>query len=82
MAPDVFPKVLRNLWCMSFFQLSVMMLLVWAVIPYADIQAHPGNILSLLAQYAAGAKWLRYWLVGDAVLTLCSGSSFKSFKLM
>lgn len=73
--PQTFPKVLRNLWLMSFIQLTTMMLLVWAVVPYSDVQSHSGNILSLLAEHAAQAKWLRYWLVADAVLVLCAGTS-------
>jgi hypothetical protein len=52
-----------------------MMLLVWAVVPYSDITANPNNIISLLAEYAAGAKWLRYWLVTDAVLVLCASKA-------
>jgi hypothetical protein len=58
---------------MSFFQLPLMMLFIWAVVPYTDIVAHPSNILSLLAEHAARSKWLRYWLVADAVLVLCAG---------
>jgi len=50
-----------------------MMLLVWAVVPYDRIQSNPSNILSILAEEAAQAKWLRYWLVCDAVLVLCAG---------
>src|SRR5271169_3380689 len=70
--PGAFPKVLRNLWLLSLVQLTLMMLLVWAVVPYSDIISNPSNIVSLLAEYAAGAKWLRYWLVSDAVLVLCA----------
>jgi amino acid transporter len=58
---------------MSFIQLTMMMLLVWAIVPYAQVQSHSSNILSLLAENAAQAKWLRYWLVADAVLVLCAG---------
>jgi len=72
--PKVFPKVLRNLWMISSGQLVLMMLLVWAVVPYGDIQNNPGNILSLLAEYAVQSKWLRYILVADAVLVLCAGN--------
>lgn len=56
-----------------------MMLLVWAVVPYSDIQAHSNNILSHLAEHAAQSKWLRYWLVVDAVLTLCAGSPLNMY---
>jgi hypothetical protein len=59
---------------MSFFQLTLMMLLVWAVVPYSDIQSNSSNVLSILAQHAAGAKWMRYWLVTDAVLVLGAGT--------
>lgn len=70
--PGAFPKVLRNLWIMSFSQLTLMMLLVWAVVPYPEIQSYPNNILSILAQQAVGGKWLRYIVVTDAVLVLCA----------
>ena len=50
-----------------------MMLLVWAVVPYTSIQTNSSNIVSILAEEAVGAKWLRYWLVADAVLVLCAG---------
>jgi len=57
---------------MSFVQLTFMILLVWAVVPYPDIQSNSNNILSILAEAAVQAKWLRYWLVVDAVLVLCA----------
>ena len=72
--PGAFPKVLRNLWIMSFSQLTLMMLLVWAVVPYAEIQSYPNNILSILAQHAIEGKWLRYVVVTDAVLVLCAST--------
>src|SRR5215471_4154070 len=75
--PRVLPKVLRNLLVISNCQLILMMLLVWAVIPYSVIQINSGNILSLLAEYAAQGKWLRYMLVADAVLVLCAGNSLE-----
>jgi len=70
--PGAFSKVLRNLWILSFSQLTLMMLLVWAVIPYTEIQSYSNNILSILAQHAVGGKWLRYVVVMDAVLVLCA----------
>ena len=73
--PGVLTKILRNLWVISNGQLLIMMLLVWAVVPYSEMQSGPGNILSLLAEHAVQAKWLRYMLVGDAVLVLCAGTS-------
>jgi hypothetical protein len=54
------------------------MMLVWAVVPYPVIQGNPNNILSHLAEYASGAKWMRYWLVTDAVLVLGAGITLKS----
>jgi Amino acid permease len=75
--PGVFPKILRNLWLMSSIQLTLMMLLVWALVPYDEIRLHSANILSILAEYAAGSRWLRYWLVVDAVLVLCAGIIFQ-----
>lgn len=60
---------------MSLIPLTLMMLLVWAIIPYSEIQSNSANIVSILAERAVGAKWLRYWLVADAVLVLCAGRS-------
>ena len=72
--PGVFPKILRNLWLASLVQESAMMLLVWAIVPYQSIHGNLSNIVSVLAEEAAQAKWLRYWLVCDAVLVLCAGT--------
>jgi Amino acid permease len=77
--PGMFPKVLRNLWLLSLIQLTLMMLLVWAIIPYDEIKLHSENILSVLAERAAGGTWLRYWLVCDAVLILCAGLTSSLF---
>lgn len=74
--PGVFPKVLRNLWLLAFSQLILMMLFVWAVVPYSDIQSQASNILSVLAQEATHAKWLRYVVVADAVLVLCASEIY------
>ena len=72
-----FPKVLRNLWLMSFSQLTLMILLAWAVVPYSNILSHSNNILSILSEYAVQAKWLRYCLftaIGLAMFGIVGGN--------
>ncbi|KAG6833272.1 hypothetical protein H0H87_009447 [Tephrocybe sp. NHM501043] len=65
------PLVLRNLHLPAIVLNSVIMVLVLAVVPL-EIILHGSNVLSVLAQMAAG-KWLRTWIVVDAIIVLCGG---------
>ncbi|EKM52801.1 uncharacterized protein PHACADRAFT_212012 [Phanerochaete carnosa HHB-10118-sp] len=69
--PGKFPQVLRNLHYPALLLNSLAMLFVLAHVPLGTIVGQ-GNILSVLAQTVAG-KWLRTWVVVDAVIVLCGG---------
>ncbi|KJA23900.1 hypothetical protein HYPSUDRAFT_39416 [Hypholoma sublateritium FD-334 SS-4] len=69
--PGKFPLVLRNLHIPAIGMNTVLMLLVLAVIPM-DVILGGANVLSVLAQ-ASGGRWLRTWIVVDAIIVLCGG---------
>ncbi|KAF8654813.1 hypothetical protein AX16_003382 [Volvariella volvacea WC 439] len=66
-----FRSVLRNLHLPAIGLSSTMILLVMAIIPL-DTVLQGANILSVLAEESAG-KWMRIWIVVDAVVVLCGG---------
>ncbi|KAF8957524.1 AAAP amino acid permease [Flammula alnicola] len=66
-----FPLVLRNLHIPAIFLNTLIMLLVLAVVPL-DVILGGANVLSVLAQ-ASGGRWLRTWIVIDAIIVLCGG---------
>ncbi|KAF8558693.1 hypothetical protein OG21DRAFT_1481374 [Imleria badia] len=70
MQPGTYPKVLRNLHFSTMILNPMMMLFVLALLPL-NVQTQ-ANVLSLLAQKVAG-RWLRVWVVTDAVIVLCAG---------
>ncbi|KAG6905908.1 hypothetical protein DXG01_016979 [Tephrocybe rancida] len=65
------PLVLRNLHIPAIGLSSTAMVLVLAIVPL-DTVLRSSNILSVLAQMAAG-DWLRTWIVADATIVLCGG---------
>ncbi|KAG6917339.1 hypothetical protein DXG01_002910 [Tephrocybe rancida] len=65
------PHVLRNLHLPAIALNSMIMVLVLAVVPLETV-LHGSNVLSALAELAAG-KWLRTWIVVDAAIVLCGG---------
>lgn len=69
--PGKFPLVLRNLHIPAIILNSIIMLLVLAVNPLEEVRSG-ANILSFLAQMTAG-RWLRTWIVVDAIIVLCGG---------
>ncbi|KAH7928884.1 hypothetical protein BV22DRAFT_1030277 [Leucogyrophana mollusca] len=69
--PGRYPSVLRNLHLPAIVLNVTMMLLVLALIPLETI-LHGDNILSILAQKAAG-RWLRTWIAVEAIIVLCAG---------
>ncbi|PPR03413.1 hypothetical protein CVT24_012708, partial [Panaeolus cyanescens] len=69
--PGKFPLVLRNLHIPAIFLNTIIMTLVLAIIPLDIIQGG-ANVLSVLAQEVAG-RWLRTWVVVDAIIVLCGG---------
>ncbi|KAI0790136.1 amino acid permease-domain-containing protein [Irpex lacteus] len=66
-----YPKVLRNLHYPAIVVDVMAMLFVLALVPL-DTVLSGGNVLSILAETAAG-KWLRIITVADAVIVLCGG---------
>lgn len=66
-----FPKVLRNLHLPAIALNSIIMVLVLAVVPL-DVMLSGANVLSTLGLMAAG-RWLRIFVVVDAVIVLCGG---------
>ena len=69
--PGVFPKTLRNMWCIVSFFNPVLCFLSIAVVPLADV-ADPSKsaaVLSLLGKRAAG-RWLEVLVAIDAMMVL------------
>ncbi|KAH0831219.1 amino acid permease-domain-containing protein [Lanmaoa asiatica] len=87
MRPGTFPKVLHNLHISTMILNPMMMLFVLALLPL-NVQTQE-NVLSLLAQQVrlifvlcygcrrrivqVAGRWLRIWVVADAVIVLCAG---------
>ncbi|KAF8902544.1 AAAP amino acid permease [Gymnopilus junonius] len=69
--PGKFPLVLRNLHIPAIILNTVVMLLVLGLIPLDTILGG-ANVLSVLAEVSAG-RWLRTWIVVDAIVVLCGG---------
>ncbi|KAH8102672.1 amino acid permease-domain-containing protein [Cristinia sonorae] len=67
----IFPSVLRNLHYPAILLNVLSMLFLMALVPFETI-LQGNNVLSALAEVAAG-KWLRIWIVVDAVVVLCGG---------
>ncbi|KIY66346.1 hypothetical protein CYLTODRAFT_423498 [Cylindrobasidium torrendii FP15055 ss-10] len=69
--PGRLPAVLRNLHIPAIILNSLIMVLVMSAVPLQEVLVAP-NVLSLLAERTAG-RWLRVWLVVDAIIVLCGG---------
>ncbi len=68
----VFPKTMRNMWILVTVFNPTIALLSIAVVPIDLFPIHQNNILSIIAEEAAG-KWLRILVAVDAGLVLCGG---------
>ncbi|TDL27804.1 hypothetical protein BD410DRAFT_893978 [Rickenella mellea] len=66
-----YPNVLRNIHWPAILLNAPLMLLILAVLPMPTINGG-ANVLSLLAE-KAGGRWLRIWVVVDAVVVLSAG---------
>jgi len=76
-APGVFPQTLRNMWlAVSVFN-PLVCFLSFGLVPMAEIQAVPPDLLAQMGGRAAG-HWLRWLVSVDAVLVL-SGAVLTSF---
>lgn len=73
----VFPKTLRNMWVAVAVFNPVISLLSLGLVPLAEIQSVPPDLLASMGGVSAGA-WLRMWVSVDAVLVL-SGAVLTSF---
>ncbi|KAJ7136289.1 AAAP amino acid permease [Mycena filopes] len=71
MKPGRFPSVLRNLHLPAIVLNTLMVTLVLGTVPLQRV-LQGANVLSLLAEIAAGS-WLRKWIVVDAAVVLCGG---------
>ncbi|KAL0094978.1 amino acid permease-domain-containing protein [Phycomyces blakesleeanus] len=72
--PNTFPKVMNNMFSFLFVINAPMTLLVVVLVPVPVIQANAANAVSILGQYAVGGnRWLRVWIMVDAVIVLCAG---------
>ncbi|PFH51185.1 hypothetical protein AMATHDRAFT_3316 [Amanita thiersii Skay4041] len=69
--PGQFPPVLRNLHLPAVLLNTSLILLLLAIIPLEKIQ-EGANVLSLLAEVSTG-RWLRIWIVVDAIIVLSGG---------
>ncbi|KAF9260746.1 AAAP amino acid permease [Marasmius fiardii PR-910] len=69
--PGRLPLVLRNLHYPAILITVIMSLLSLALIPLETILGG-ANVLSVLAEMCVG-KWLRIWIVVDAMIVLCGG---------
>ncbi|CEP18733.1 hypothetical protein [Parasitella parasitica] len=72
--PGTFPKVMNNMFGFLLAINAPMTLLVTVLVPVPVIQANAANAVSVLGEYAAGGgRWLRLWIMVDAVIVLCAG---------
>jgi hypothetical protein len=70
--PGVYAAVLRDLIIGATILNGVLSFVVFAVLPAEAVLAGD-NILSALASAAVDARWLRIWVVVDAVSVLLGG---------
>lgn len=72
--PGTFPKVMNNMFGFLLALNAPMTLLVTVLVPVPVIKANAANAVSILGEYAAGGqRWLRIWIMVDAVIVLCAG---------
>ncbi len=73
----VFPKTLRNMWIAVAIFNPIISLLSLGLLPLADIQAVPPDLLAQMGERSVGS-FLRTWVSIDAVLVL-SGAVLTSY---
>ncbi|CAM0135491.1 hypothetical protein VKS41_005136 [Umbelopsis sp. WA50703] len=72
--PSDFPKVMRNMFGFLTILNAPITLLATVLVPIDELKANPAVAVSILGQYAAGgSRWLRLWIMVDAVIVLCAG---------
>ncbi|KAI7908274.1 amino acid permease-domain-containing protein [Cokeromyces recurvatus] len=69
-----FPKVMDNMFRFLLALNAPMTLFVTVLVPIPIIQENAAHAVSILGEYAAGGhRWLRLWIMIDAVIVLCAG---------
>ncbi|KAG0165359.1 hypothetical protein DFQ30_008560 [Apophysomyces sp. BC1015] len=72
--PNTFPKVMNNMYGLLLMLNTPMTLLVTALVPMSLVPDNAATIISVLGQHATGgSRWLRMWIMIDAVIVLCAG---------
>lgn len=65
---------MNNMFGFLFALNAPMTLLVTVLVPVPVIMANAANAVSVLGEYATGGdRWLRIWIMVDAVIVLCAG---------
>lgn len=65
---------MNNMFGFLFAINAPMTLMVTVLVPVPVVIANSANAVSVLGEYAAGGeKWLRLWIMVDAVIVLCAG---------
>ena len=72
--PGVFPKTLRNMWCLVSFFNPILCFISLCTLPLSELTdpAKNGSVLSQVGRVSAG-KWLQIMLSLDAALVLSGG---------
>jgi amino acid transporter len=72
--PSDFPKVMRNMFGFLTLLNTPITLVAIALVPIDVLRNNSAIAVSVLGQYAAGGnRWLRIWIMVDAVIVLCAG---------
>ncbi|CAO3664430.1 unnamed protein product [Umbelopsis ramanniana] len=72
--PSDFPKVMRNMFGFLTLLNSPITLVATALVPIEELRNNSAIAVSILGQYAVGGhRWLRIWIMVDAVIVLCAG---------
>ncbi|KAI9280283.1 amino acid permease-domain-containing protein [Umbelopsis sp. AD052] len=72
--PSDFPKVMRNMFGFLTLLNTPITLVATALVPIEELRNNSAIAVSILGQYAVGGhRWLRIWIMVDAVIVLCAG---------
>jgi amino acid transporter len=72
--PSDFPKVMRNMFGFLTLLNSPITLVATALVPIDELRNNSAIAVSILGQYAVGGhRWLRIWIMVDAIIVLCAG---------
>ncbi|KAI8981783.1 amino acid permease-domain-containing protein [Mycotypha africana] len=72
--PNIFPQVMNNMFLFLLTLNAPISFLTTVLVPIPIIDQNSANAVSILAEYAAqSGRWLRLWVMVDAVIVLCAG---------